>query len=157
MKLTSKNIRDLFTDKIFNHSTIQNQTAKIFDYDVEITTDNDLTFLRYQQKINFYSFQVLRSINYEITSNNGNANDYGYDYEILINYFLEAENKRDAYNLVIDRLEALDDLIHSTLGIRWNDNVDLFRQSQIDLPQIESIQNVECWKMSVLYTGLKYN
>jgi hypothetical protein len=157
MSTSSATIRSVFQTAVFDHATIQAQTENIFSYDIEITTDKDLNNLRFNQEVNFYSYQVLRTINYEITSMNGNPNDYGYDYQVLINYYLEAENKPLNYNSAIDRMEALEDLIHSELTINWSNNVDSFSQTENTLPEIVSIQDIECWKITSLYTGLKYN
>lgn len=150
-------IRNLFNSQVFNHGNIQAITNNVFAYDIEITTDKDLNDLRYNQRINFFSYQALRSINYDITSMNGNGNDYGYIYEVQISYYLEAENESTAYNSCIDAMEKIEDTIHSELGLNWDGNVSLFRQEANGLPEIVTIQNIECWKMTSLYTGYLYN
>jgi hypothetical protein len=157
MTIGISTIRDLFQTKIFNHATIQGITTKTFNYDIDISTDKDLNNLKHNQRINFFSYQALRSIDYEITSMNGNANDYGYRYEVQINYYLESENKSESFNQVIDRMEIIENLIHSELGIRWDNTVEVFRQEGNSLPEIITIQDIECWKMTSLYVGLKYN
>lgn len=157
MALAISTIRALFQSQVFDHASITAITSKVYNYDIVVTIDNDLTALMYNQKINFFSYQALRSISYEASSNNGNANDYGYNYEVQISYYLEAENNSNAYNLAIDRMETVEDLIHSELGINWDDNVDVMTQIQTGLPELVTIQDVECWKITQLYSGLKYN
>lgn len=157
MATTAKTIRDLFKSQVFDHADILAYTNKTFNYDIEITTDKDLNNLKYDQKINFFSYQVLRSINYDITSMDGNANSYGYMYEVQINYYLEAEQNREAFNSCIDGMEKIEDTIHGQLGISWDSNVSNFRQEENGLPEIITIQEIECWKMTSLYTGYLYN
>jgi hypothetical protein len=153
--ISASTIRTLVNTEIMAHASITAITDRAFDYDPLALTAKNINNLKYDQRINFFSFQVLRSIDLDATSLNGNVG-YGYSVECLFNYILEANQPQESYNQVIDRIEILDNLIISELGTRWSNNFNIARQSNSQLPEEILIDNVRCFKASVLWTGTIY-
>jgi hypothetical protein len=73
-----------------------------------------------------------------------------------VQYYLQQEESASStYNMLVDRLEAVDDLVRSELTGTWDDTVDYYNGGIASDVSVVPIDSKACWKGGFVYTGTK--
>ncbi len=158
---SSAAVRAAWNTAIWTHATVTAITTSIYAYDIiqDLDSKKEVSRLYYNQKINFFMYQVVRSrTTPELRG--GTSNIEHYAYEVLVSYALErdlAETTTSSahYNTVIDRLETVDGLVLSQLGKTWGNTVQYGDMQTVNPPKLVKLDGKECWLGSNLYVGKK--
>lgn len=141
---TSRDIAELWLEKVFSRHELRNYTNKIYPYDVTGTqvTMEDLSQLLYCDRINFIQFLVQRFRKDDQLGCCGT-----YQYQVQIEYYREDRGEDQRY--IQDVLELIDDLVETNLGARWDDTVTSSGR-QTTFPAFEPAGEIE---NRIVYVG----
>jgi len=154
--MSSATIRTAWNTGVFQHATITAITTKIYQYDVTaaVRSKPEAELFYYNQKVNFFKQTVVRQArNNSLRGNNSLATRYEYDIEV--SYYLERDFAATAanYNLAIDRIETMDDLVRTQLGKTWSSTVSHWEVSGILSPQLIQLDGRDVWQAGYSYTA----
>lgn len=117
--MSLSDVRDSF-DTLFSDATLQAITPKIYDYDILEDSNLDNRKYRYQQKINFFIYNITKSIE---------KKQFGCEQEIYnaeIKYYLEDKKNGSAQNDIRDAFETVHSKIKTVIGNTWDSSVDFY-------------------------------
>lgn len=147
---TNAQIRTAWNTYIWQNATIQAITDRIYDYDITVESAKEAAKLRYNQKINFFLYLVMRHTRPMIMGQQEQV------CTVQIRYFKEFDVGGTHWKDVVDSLQAVDDLVISALTSTWNNTVDYYR-TQESPPTISlvTIEETSCWQGIFEYRGVK--
>jgi len=120
MALTrSETIREAWRTAIWDHADIQDITEVLIEHDISEDSFHELARLRSTttRDVNFFAFRVSRGIQYMIN------NKISLLFSINISYVRRADPDGLNYNLALDAIETLQELVVSELGTTWSSTV----------------------------------
>lgn len=110
---TPEDIRAKWREKIWNHASILAITDKVLEQDLTEVTHKELAKLRFNQRINFFSFRVLQSLEQLLMGK------YRLRFSVELSYTRYADPDGANYNLVCDTIATLQLLALTELGSTW--------------------------------------
>lgn len=148
---TAAQIRAAWASQVFSDGTITAITDKAIAREFTEESKAELSKLRYEQEYNFFSYPVIRR-----ATNRLIGGSVTYEYEVEVNYYLEADAAGVNYTAVQDAFDAVDALVLSGLGNNWNSTVD-FSELPDTGPEITSILigDKQCWRGRKTYSAIK--
>lgn len=148
---TSAQVRTAWSDNIWDHTTIQALTTKIYDYDITTESTKEFTKLREDQQINCFTYVVSRAERILI------LNQTEHTFTVRIRYYRQADIPGVNFNDLITAFETISGLVVSELTSSWDGTVDFYRV-QPEPPQISLIQmeGQPVWVGDFRYFGFKY-
>jgi hypothetical protein len=130
---SSSSVRDAWQTKIWDNSTVLAMTSKIFLYDVTVDSSFNVAELYYAEPSEMPK----------------------------VNFFLCLTNRRQQPqimgNILIDRMEAVDDLVRTSLTGTWNSTVDYYDGGTPQAISVVTIDDKKCWRGEIIYIGTKTN
>jgi len=154
---TSSSVRDAWQSKVWQNSTVLAMTSKIFLYDVTVDSSFNVAELYYAEpsempKVNFFLCLTNRRQQPQIMGN------ILYTFEVRVQYYLQQEDvSSTTYNTLIDRMEAVDDLVRTSLTGTWNSTVDYYNGGTPQAISVVTIDDKKCWRGEIIYIGTKTN
>jgi hypothetical protein len=155
MANTSADVRAAWKTSVWDSATIQAFTKKIYLYDVSVDSAFNVAELYYGSQsavptINFFLCLVTRRQEPQIMNNTR------YTFRVEVQYYLQQEEiSSSTYNTLVDRLEAVDDLVRTGLTGTWSDTVDYYDGGTPQGIQVVTIDNKACWRGGFVYVGTK--
>lgn len=151
---TAAQVRTAWDTNVFQHSSIQAITTKIYDREMrkdEGSSKSQYNLLRFGQEINFIEYVVTRF------PNGGEVGARRYQYQVEVSYYRELEKDSTNHNAVIDAFESIDTRVIDGLGFTWGATVD-FASQDFESPSIEqiTIEGKQVLKVSRVYEAEKY-
>ena len=113
MTATPEDIRVKWRTAIWNHASILAITNKVLEQDLTEVSHKEISKLRYNQKINFFSFRVLQSLEQLLMGK------YRLRFSVELSYTRFADPDGANYNLVCDAIATLQLLVLTELGSTW--------------------------------------
>lgn len=151
----SSDVRNAWEDKIWSHVSVKNITSRIYLHDVNVDSAFNMADLYYGTPnslptINFFLCLVTRQQEPQIMGNTR------YTFQVRVEYYLQQEEtSSNTYNMLIDRLEIVDDLVRTELTGTWDDTVDFYDGGTTQEVSVVTIDNKACWKGGFVYVGTK--
>lgn len=144
----SEAIRVAWRDAIWTNADVLALTDKIIEHDLSEETHVELSSIRFNQEINFFAFRVRRAIEPLMGEKNRLL------FLVDISYTMQADPSGVNYNLVLDGIELIQDLVFSELGSRWTNTVG-GSAPQAGPPNISvsTIGDEKVFKADYQYTG----
>jgi hypothetical protein len=156
MSVTSADIRTVWDESVLQHATVQGYTDKTYTYDVSQDSQFDLARLYSDAdgegpRLNFFLCLVQRKA--EPLEIGGGTR---YTFEVRLEYYLQQTDEAEStFNTLVDRLEAVDDLVQAALGKTWSATVDYWRGGEPLKVATVTIDERACWKGGFTYTAFK--
>jgi hypothetical protein len=152
---SSEDVRNAWQDNIWTNKTVKAMTSKSFLYDVSVDSAFNMADLYYGEPgkyptINFFLCLVSRQHEPIIMGNTR------YTFQVRVQYYLQQEeSSSNTYNTLVDRLEAVDDLVRTSLGGSWDGTVDYYNGGVPQDISVVTIDNKACWRGGFTYLGIK--
>lgn len=149
---TAAQVRAAWETNVFQHSTVQALTTKIFDYSVETDgAKKKFAELREDTEINFITYTVIRY------PDGGAIGARRYRYVVTVQINKQADTSSTAFNSAIDAGETIDARVIQGLGSSWSSTVDNGEVLSTE-PVIEEveIEGRRVARLTKTYTGIKY-
>ena len=148
---TSAAVRAAWQAKVLHHPTVQGFiTPRVFLYDVAADSQARVAELYHQTRVNFLTCVVRRAT--EVLAHRQTR----YTVQARLLYYLQQTDvQASVYNLVIDRLEAIDALVLTELGPRWAGTVDSYQGGSPDDVASVEVDGRQCWRGAMTYTAVK--
>lgn len=137
--------------KVLQHETIQAITTKTYTYPILVSSGKEAQKLYYEKQVNFIT--LITNITTKLNLNNRLEKTYYVDVSI----YRENEPTGANYTAMMTTLEAIDALVISELGPRWNSTVDYYQPGELPTVQQILIDEKSVWQLIARYTGYKYN
>jgi hypothetical protein len=150
MTVRSTDIEAVWQNTVWEHPDIVAITPNAYQYDVSVQSELDFNLLCHEAEVNFFLAKTLRRAEPILTQQTR------YTFQVEVSYYLQqADIAQNTYRTVRDRLETLDDLVHTALGKSWGSTVD-FWQGGIPtaIREIEISERI-CWTGAITYTAFK--
>lgn len=110
---TPEDIRVKWRTLIWAHDDMLALTDKVLEQDITEVSHKEISKLRYEQKINFFAFRVLQGMDQLMMGK------YRLRFFVNISYTRWADPDGANYNLVIDGIAAMQNLVLTELGSTW--------------------------------------
>lgn len=147
---TNAQIRTAWNTYIWQNATIQAITDRIYDYDITVESAKEAAKLRYNQKINFFLYLVMRQSRPMIMGQHEQT------FTVQVRYFKEMNVGGSHWNDVVDAFSTIDDLVISALTSTWNNTVDYYRtQDSPPALSLVTIEETSVWQGIFEYRGVK--
>lgn len=152
---TSEDVRNAWQDKIWSHKDVKVMTSKAFLYDVSVDSAFNMSDLYYGASgkyptINFFLCLVTRQHEPQIMGNTR------YTFQVRVQYYIQQEeSSSNTYNTLVDRLEAVDELVRTELTGNWGGTVDFYNGGTPQDISVVTIDNKACWRGGFTYLGTK--
>lgn len=148
--IRSQDIEAVWLSEIWQSPTVAAITPNCLQYDVSVQNEVDVALLSYNGEINFFMAKTLRRAQPII------MNQTRYTFQVEVSYYLQqADIAQNTYQTVRDRLEEVDDLVLTALGVRWNDTVDFWEGGVPTNPREIEISEKICWTGTITYSAFK--
>jgi hypothetical protein len=151
----SKAVRDAWNAAIWPHPSIAAMTDKVFLHDVSQESEFELAKLYSEAdgegpRLNFFLCIVTRRQEPLICLQTR------YTFVVEVQYYLQqTDNPESTQNTLVDRLEAVDDLVRPELGATWGGTVEYYQGGVPQKLALVTIDNRKCWKGGYTYTAFK--
>lgn len=147
---TSQQIADIWRTYVFDHADIQDITTKVYDYQLTVDSEREITKWYYNQRINCVTYLTQYSTVFGLTEQEQR------EYLVTVTYYKQVDTDGTAYKAVRDFFETLKDLVLSELGHRWQETVDFYNPPS-ETPEISEIEigGEKCWQGQVVYQAFK--
>ena len=143
-------VRNAWESRVWSDPAVLILTDRIFMFDVTEDSQFDALKLIHEQRINFFTCQVLRS---SVPLIGGSVR---YSFRVQVRYFLQQTDEAEStYNAVADRLELVDQLVLTTLGKTWGGTVDYYDGAVPQDVVKVTVDDKECWRGGYTYSGFK--
>lgn len=155
MTNTSADVRDAWEENVLLHATIQGFTDKVYTYDVSQDSQFDVARLYSDAdgegpRVNFFLCLVQRRQEPQMVESTR------YTFTVVLEYYVQQSDQPEStYNTLVDRLEAADDLVRSSLGVGWDGTVDYYQGGVPTKITQVTIDERACWKGGFTYTAIK--
>jgi hypothetical protein len=150
---TLASVRSAWSENVWANATVRAFTELIHDFDPTQSlpiqdAQVQIHKVCYQTHVNCIVYLVSKTSEYLL------SNQVRHSFPTLIRYYLEKDAKEDNYNTLLDRFEAIDSLVISGLGIRWQGAVD-YSSPQEGAVSVTTqvIDSRPCWVGEYTYTG----
>lgn len=114
MMLASSAIQEVWKEKVFCNSEILSLTNVLIEHEIVEDSHKEISSLRYETKINFFGFRVLRAL--EVL----NMGKYRLRFFVDVSYTKWADPEGHNYNDVRDGIEKIQEVVFTELGSTWN-------------------------------------
>lgn len=154
---TSAEVRAAWKTKVFDQAALQAITGKglFFDPLQDLSSTTERKLVTHATETNFFHLTVHRTrFNKEIK---GTGTDSRHEFTVRAFYTIEKNPGVDdrRFNGVVDALEAMDDLVRSSLGKTWNSTVDFYEMVAIQETQILVVGDLTLWRGGYQYRAVK--
>jgi hypothetical protein len=147
---TSALVRAAWQTAVLDSPTVRAITPKAFLYDVSVDSQKTAAALIHDTRVNFLTCVVRRAT--EVLPF-GQAR---YTFQVRVAYYLQQTDvPASVYNLVLDRLEAVDGLVLSALGPTWGGTVDHYQGGSPDDVAAADVDGRQCWRGAMTYTAVR--
>lgn len=147
---TISQVRAAWDSLIWDSTTVQGYTSKIYGYPIDIESEADAEKLYYNQRINFFTYVVTRESTPRLSATRELR------FQVTLLYHLQQEDERDnTLSTLEDRLDAIDTMVYSTLGTSWNNTVDHYLESTSIPAEAVVIDGRRCWRGGFAYSAIK--
>lgn len=152
---TSEVVRAAWQDKIWSNKTVTVMTPRIFLYDVSVDSTFNMAELYYGAPgkypvLNFFICLTRRQHEPLIMGNTR------YTFSVQVDYYLQQEeNSSSTYNMLVDRLETVDNLVRAELTGNWDSTVDFYNGGVPREVSVITIDNKACWRGGFIYQATK--
>ena len=156
---TSAQIREAFKESVFDHADAQAISKRAFAFDAQADVHSLKEFADMFDSaslaLNFFTYVTYRTR--ETGSIRGaNTSVDRYTHTVEIDYYIEkAPEDSLNFNVAIDALETIDDLVLSQLGKSWDSLVDYGQLREFRRPQLVEIGGRKVWRAGYTYLGIK--
>lgn len=143
----SADIRDAWDAAVWQHVSIV-EPVTVQQLKSTGLIDADVDELYYNTRLNF--IQAITTTAQQI----GITGSVPKIVTVEISYYVQIIENDQSFLEVIDRLEAIRELVYSELGTDWSGLVDYwqYQESPPDIVDL-SIASVQCWRGREVYTG----
>jgi hypothetical protein len=125
-------------------------TPMIYQYDISVQSELDVSLLCYEGEVNFILAKTLRR-SFPILSQQTR-----YTFQVEVSYYLQqADIAQNTYRTVRDRLETLDDLVRTAMGKTWSGTVDFWQGGVPTAINEIEVNERTCWTGAITYTAFK--
>jgi hypothetical protein len=147
---TSAQVRTAWQTHVWDSATVSALTDKVYLYDVSQDSQFDAAKLYYDAAVNFFLCLVQRR------QELGMSGQVDQTFEVRVTYHLQQTDQPEStYNALLDRLEAVDDLVRTALGGRWQGTVDYWQGGTPDRVTRVEVDGRQCWRGGYTYLGFK--
>jgi hypothetical protein len=150
---TTAQVRSAWKTNVFDHSTIQALTTKIYDYDVVetagISTAHDAKLYE-AQVYNFIQYRVTKTRRFDLTLK------MLITFPVTVQYYKEVDLAGANYNGVEDAIETIFNRVRTGLSDTWAATVDYWRVT--DAPPdivILRVNDRPVWRGQYQFIGVK--
>lgn len=143
-------VRNAWQTKVWNQSSVQDITDKIYLYDPTVESESDFANLVCDQKVNYFTCIILRE---QAPLIMGQVKQ---SFQVTVTHYLQqADQEESNFNTLLDHLATVDDLVGSSLTGTWNSTIDYSSGSSLSKPELVKVSGVVCWKAAYTYLGTK--
>lgn len=147
--MSQETIRQAWREAVWAHAEIQAFSGAVLEHDITEETHKEIARCRWLQKVNFFGFRVRRRV--ETLINRG----LRYHYLVDCSYTRWADPDGVNYNLVLDGIEKLADIVQSELGSTWNGQVeDYAAQNTVPAIQVSTLGDEKVYRAEYSFEGI---
>ena len=148
--VTSAQVRDAWQAAVWAHPDVLAITPRIFLFDIAPDGQGQVAQLYHQTRVNFFTCVVRRAT--EVLA----FRQARYTVQVQVAYYLQQTDvPGTTFNTVVDRLEAVDALVLSQLGVTWAGTVDVYQGGSPSDVTETLVDGKQCWTGRMTYTAVK--
>lgn len=147
---TIAQVRAAWDTKIWANATIQAITDKIYSFDLNLVSTNEVARLRYNQEVNFFLGLVTKA---ERLRPMGQIEQ---TFTVELRYYRAIDTQGENFAIATDAIESVSSLVDSQLGPTWNATVDFHKRQDGPLTiKRDQIASNPVWVATYKYFGIK--